>query len=183
MQILSKINWVDVFVLILMLRMSYVAFMDGLSHEIFPLFGSIAVFVITLHYYKTLGGMISQGMGNVPSDITNLLGFVVLVVVAGFVVKFLKVIIDKIVKVQWHPVIEKFGGLFAGIVKAYVITAIVLTVMALIPLPYLQWSVKERSLTGRYFLVAGPEMHARFDSFLSDNSTVPKKVPAKREPS
>ena len=29
MQILSRINWVDVFVLILMVRMSYVAFMDG----------------------------------------------------------------------------------------------------------------------------------------------------------
>jgi len=183
MYILSRINWVDVFVVILMARMSYVAFMDGLSHEIFPLIGSIVVFVLSLHYYKSLGDMISQGMGNIPSEITNLLGFVILVVISGFVVKFLKIIIDKIVKVQWHPVIEKFGGLFAGIVKAYIITAIVLTMMALIPLSYLQWSIKDRSLTGKYVLMAGPEIYSKSRVLLSDNSIIPKKAPAKKEPS
>jgi len=183
MQILSKINWVDVFVLILMVRMSYVAFMDGLSHEIFPLIGSTVVFILSLHYYKILGEMISQGMGNIPTEITNFLSFVVIVIVAGFIVKFLKIIIDKIVKVQWHPVIEKFGGLFAGIVKAYIITAIILTMMSLVPLSYVRWSVKDRSLTGKYFLVAGPEAYSKFKVFLSDNSTVPKKAPAKKEPS
>jgi uncharacterized membrane protein required for colicin V production len=137
--------------------------MDGLSHEIFPLAGSIVVFAVSLNYYDTLGAMISQGMSDVPRDITNLLGFVMLVVVAGFIVKFLKIIIDKIVRVQWHPFIEKFGGLFAGIAKAYVITAMILTVMVLTPLSYLQWSVREKSLTGRYFLMAGPFIHSKFN--------------------
>jgi uncharacterized membrane protein required for colicin V production len=144
-----------------MFRMSYVAFMDGLSHEIFPLIGSIAVYIVSLRYYKTLGDMISQGMGGISHDITNFLGFLILIVVLGFMVKFLKIIMDKVVKVQWHPVIEKFGGLFAGIVKAYVITAIVLTMMALMPLSYLQWSIKDKSLTGKYVLMAGPEMYSK----------------------
>ena len=183
MQILSRINWVDIFVLILMVRMSYVAFMDGLSHEIFPLAGSIVVFVLSLHYYKALGDMISQGMGNVGPEITYFLGFVILIVVSGFVVKFLKIIIDKIVKVQWHPVIEKFGGLFAGIVKAYIITAIVLTMMMLMPLSYLQWSIRDKSLTGKYVLMAGPQIYSSFRIFLSDSSAVPKKAPVKKVPS
>jgi uncharacterized membrane protein required for colicin V production len=166
-----------------MFRMSYVAFMDGLSHEIFPLIGSIAVFALSLRYYIHLGEMISQGMGGVPTEITNFLSFVILVVVGGFAVKFLKIIIDRIVKVQWHPVIEKFGGLFAGVVKAYVITAIILTMMSIMPLSYVRWSVKDRSLTGRYILMAGPEAYSKLKVFISDNSAVPKKVPAKKEPS
>jgi uncharacterized membrane protein required for colicin V production len=182
-QILSQINWVDVFVVILMFRMSYVAFMDGLSHEIFPLIGSIAVLVLSLHYYKTLGDTISAGMGGIPPEITNLLGFVIIVVISGFAVKFLKIVIDKIVKVQWHPVIEKFGGLFAGMVKAYVITAVILTMMALIPLSYIRWSVQDRSLTGKYFLMAGPQAYSKFKALISDGSAVPKKAPAKKEPS
>lgn len=181
MQILSKINWVDVFVVILMVRMSYVAFMDGLSHEIFPFFGTLIVFVLSLHYYARLGALISQNLGNMPAEISNCLGFIILVVVFGVIVKFLKLILDRIVKVQWHPVIEKFGGLFVGILKAYLITAMVLTIIAMVPLSYLKWSIKDRSLTGKYVLMAGPEIYSKFKIFLSDNSTVPKKVPAKEQ--
>jgi uncharacterized membrane protein required for colicin V production len=181
MQILSRINWVDVLVIILMIRISCVAFMDGLSHEIFPFLGVLAVFVLSLHYYMGLGYIISTNLGSITADVSNCLSFIILVVVLGFIVKFLKVILDKIVKVQWHPVIEKFGGLFVGILKAYIITAMVLTVLVLIPLSYLQWSVKDRSLTGKYVLMAGPEAYSKFKSFLSDNSTVPKRAPAKKE--
>ncbi len=183
MQILSRINWVDVLVVILIVRISYVAFMDGLSHEILPFLGVLAVFVLSLHYYTSLGYVISQNLGNMPADISNCLGFIILVVVLGFIVKLLKVILDKIVKVQWHPVIEKFGGLFAGIAKAYLITAMVLTIMNLMPLSYLKWSIKDRSLTGKYVLMAGPEVYSKFKVFLSGNSIVPKKAPAKKEPS
>ena len=181
MQILSRINWVDVLVIILMIRMSYVAFMDGLSHEIFPFLGTLAVFVLSLHYYTRLGDVISVNLGSMPAEVSNCLSFIILITILGFIVKFLKVILDKIVKVQWHPVIEKFGGLFVGILKAYIITAMVLTMLALMPLSYLQWSVKDRSLTGRYVLMAGPEVYSKFKSFLSDNSTVPKRAPAKKE--
>lgn len=178
MHILSKINWVDVLVIILMLRMSYVAFMDGLSHEIFPFFGVIAVFLLSLNYYPALGSSISQNLGNMSIRLSNCLAFIALVTVLGFIVKFVKLILDKLVKVQWHPVIEKFGGLFVGILKAYIITAMVLTIITLIPLSYLEWSVKERSVTGKYVLMAGPEVYEKLRSFLSDNSAIPReKIP------
>ncbi|MDP3790581.1 MAG: CvpA family protein [Candidatus Omnitrophota bacterium] len=180
MQILSRINWVDIVVLILMVRISYVAFMDGLSHEIFPFFGTVAVFILSLHYYTGLGEAISQNLGNMPAEVSNCLAFIILVVTLGFIIKFIKIILDKMVKVQWHPVIEKFGGLFVGILKAYVIIAMIVTILALIPLSYLQWSVKERSLTGKYILMAGPEIHGKAKVFLSDNSTIPKKAPPKK---
>ena len=183
MQILTRINWVDVLVVILILRMSYVAFMDGLSHEIFPLFGSIAVLVLSLRYYTVLGNTMSQTLVGMPSDISNCLGFIILVAGLGLLVRFLRVILDKIVKIQWHPVIEKFGGLLAGIIKAYIVTVIVLTILVMMPLSYLRWSVMDRSLTGKYILMAGPKVCAKFKVFLSDNSAVPKKVPAQKEPS
>lgn len=179
MQILSKINWVDVIVVILMIRMSYVAFMDGLSHEIFPLFGSIVVFVLSLSYYVRLGDLMVQNTG-MSAEVANCLAFIILVVISGFIVKFLKLILDKLVKVQWHPLIEKFGGLFAGVVKAYIITAIILTILVLMPFSYLRWSVKERSLTGKYVLMAGPGVYERFKDIVPDSSIVPKKAPAKK---
>ncbi len=186
MELITRINWVDVLVAILMLRISYVAFKDGLSHEIFPVLGSILIMVLAMHYYTVLGGYMSRNVMNMPVELANFLSFLILVVVLGFLIRLLRVILDKMVKVQWHPVLEKFGGLVVGIMKAYVVTGIVLMALSLMPLSYLQWSIKDRSITGKHILRAGPKIHDRVGRFLpmikfseKNKPTVPKE-PAKK---
>ena len=71
-----------------MLRMSYVAFQDGLSHEIFPLIGSIFILIISLHYYIKLANIVHQNLLYVPIEILNFLSFLVLAIVIGFIFKF-----------------------------------------------------------------------------------------------
>lgn len=166
MEIISKINWVDVLVAIIMIRMSYVAFREGLSHEIFPFIGSVVIVMVSLHYYMKIGSFISQNVGSIPAEISNFFSFLVLVVVVGFAVKLLGRLLEKIVKVGWHPIIEKFGGLVVGIMRAYIITGVVLMMLALMPLSYLQWSIRDKSFTGKYVLMAGPEIYSRLSRFL-----------------
>ncbi|MDO8525603.1 MAG: CvpA family protein [Candidatus Omnitrophota bacterium] len=166
MELLAKINWVDILVAILMLRISYVAFRDGLSHEIFPFIGSILIMVSAMHYYVALGGYLFRNMMNMPEELALFLSFLLLVVALGFIVRLLRLLLDKIVKVQWHPIMEKFGGLAVGIMKAYVVTGIVLTTISLMPLSYVQWSIEVKSLTGKYILMAGPEINNGIGRFL-----------------
>ena len=166
MEIISRINWVDILVAIIMIRMSYVAFSDGLSHEIFPFLGSIIIVVAGLHYYARIGAFISANLLNIPVEISNFFGFLALVIVLGLVLKFIKSLLEKLIKVQWHPVIEKFGGLIVGIMRAYITASIILMLFALMPLSYLQWSIRDKSLTGKYVLAAGPEIYERLSGLL-----------------
>ena len=62
MNIIMKLNWVDILVVIIMLRTTYVAFQDGLSHEIFPLIGAFSSLVLSLAYYKKIAFIISQNI-------------------------------------------------------------------------------------------------------------------------
>ena len=168
MELTTKINWVDVLAVILMLRISYVAFRDGLSHEIFSFLGSVLIIVLAMRYYIVFGSLISQNAWNMSAERSNFLSFLILVVSSGLLVRLLRVILDKVVKVEWHPVIEKFGGLAVGMMKAYIVTSIILMTLDLVPLSYLQWSVKDRSLTGKYFLAAAPEIRNRLGGFLPE---------------
>lgn len=186
MELAARVNWVDILVVILMLRISYVAFRDGLSREIFSVLGSILIMLLAMHYYTVLGGYISRNAMNMPIELANFISFLVLVAALGLLVRLLRVLLDKIVKVEWYPAIDKFGGLAVGIIKAYVVTGIVLTALSLVPLSYLQSSIKDKSLTGKYVLEAGPQVYDRLGRFLpeikSDKTgkpTVPKK-PAKK---
>jgi len=167
MDIVGRINWVDVLVAILLLRISYVTFKEGLSHSIFPLFASALVLVLSLHYYVALGSAIAERVPGIHWTAANFLSFLVLIVVLSILAKLLKALLDTIVKVEWHPAIEKWGGLVIGVFKAAVITATVLSVLMLAPLPYFQRSIKDKSLTGRAILRIGPAMYCRVSGFLS----------------
>ncbi|MDD5423365.1 MAG: hypothetical protein PHT32_08140, partial [Candidatus Omnitrophica bacterium] len=78
----------------------------------------------------------------------------------------LKVIIDKIITVTWHPAIERFGGLLAGIARASIVTSIILIILSLIPLSYLQRSIRDRSFAGMYFLRIGPGIYSKVSGFI-----------------
>lgn len=166
MEILTRLNWVDILIVILMLRISYVAFQDGLSHEIFPLITSVIVIVSSLHYYRTVGLAISRNLFNMPREITDFLAFLALAVVSGLIAKLLKALLDKVVKVQWHPLLERFGGLVFGVFRAAVLVSMVLIILALAPLPYLQRSIRDKSLMGIYFLRIGPAVYEKCAHFL-----------------
>lgn len=166
MEIITRINWVDILVLIIVLRISYIAFQDGLSHEIFPLIGTVCTLVLSLHYYNKISSFLITNLAKIPVGLGNFLSFFALIIVIGFIFKLIRSIVDKIIKITWNSLIEKFGGLFAGILRAAVVASTVLIIIALMPLSYLQWSIKDRSLVGMYFLRIGPAIHEKVSAIL-----------------
>lgn len=166
MDIIAKFNWVDVLVIIILFRVSYVAFQDGLSHEIFPLIGAICTLVLSLHFYHSIAVGIQQNVVKLSVALLDFISFVLLIVAIGLIFKLLRVVVDKVIKVTWHPLVEKFGGLLVGIMRAAVVASVILTVLALMPFPYLQRSIRDRSLTAMYFLRIGPSVYGKVSGAL-----------------
>jgi len=161
MDILTHTNWVDVLVLIIVLRTSYVAFQEGLSHEIFPLIGNLVIVVASLHYYAKLGSFFSENLVKMPPSIADFLSFLILVIGIGLLFRVIKVLLDMIIKVEWHPLLERLGGMVFGVARAFIAASLVLMILALVPLPYLQRSIRDRSLTGPYVLGVGPYIYEK----------------------
>ncbi|MFH1189960.1 MAG: CvpA family protein [Candidatus Omnitrophota bacterium] len=160
MDILTKINWIDVLTAIIIVRIGYVALQDGLSHEIFPLIGTAATACISARYYSDLAVFVQARTG-LPVHSLDLVAFVLLVVCVGLIFKLARALVDILVKVTWHPLVEKFGGLIFGLARASVVVSLLLMMMSLTPLSYLNYSIKERSLSGPYFLKVVPEISGR----------------------
>jgi len=154
-EIFTRANWVDLLVLIVVLRIVFSAFKEGLSHEIFPFIGSIATIVCDLYLYEKMAYVIHHNI-KIPLELLNFVSFIAIALAMGFVLKFAKLLLDSIIKVTWHPVIEKFGGIIIGAFRAVIVASMILITLALMPLPYLQWSMRERSVTGVYVVGVGP---------------------------
>lgn len=162
MELISRINWVDILVVILMARISYVALADGLSHEIFPLIGTFITAVVSAHYYHEVSA-IMRDMAKLPEAVTDLLGFLALLTAVGIVFKLIRMLVDAIMKVTWHPLVERGGGLVFGLLRSALVVSVVLMTLSLTPLSYLQDSIKGKSLTGRYFLNIVPDITDKID--------------------
>jgi len=168
MDILGKINWVDFVVLIVIARTSYVSLQDGLSHGILPLVGSVFMLVLSLYSYSRIAALLFSWGFALPMDVLNAFSFIMSVIAIGVLFKFISVTIDKIIKVSWNPVLEKFGGLAVGVVRGAVLASTILTIIVLLPLPYLQWSIRDRSLTGMYVLGIGPAIYGKTSTFMAN---------------
>lgn len=176
MDVLSRANWVDLLVVIICLRTIYISFQDGLSREIFPLFGSILSLVLALHLYTKIGSAVHTAVGIIPLSILNLAGFITMILAAGIVLKLLRVVVDAVIKVTWHPLIEKFGGVIVGVLKGAVVSSTVLVMLALVPLSYLQASIKDKSLSGMFFLRLGPGIYRAVSGGVIDDDRITKEI-------
>ena len=160
MDILSKINWVDIVIVTILIRLCYVALQDGLSHEIFPLIGTMLTAAISLQYYHDLASFV-KNLLNIPISILDAVVFLILVVGVGLLFKLAKALIDLLMKVTWHPFLEGFGGAIFGFLRGSIIVSLLLIFLALTPFSYMQHSIGDRSLTGIFFLKIAPAIHAR----------------------
>lgn len=166
MDIFSRLNWVDIFVIIIVMRISYVAFQDGLSHQIFPLIGTIGTAVIALHYYHNIALYLYQNAIRLPVKALDFLSFILLLIGVGLIFKLLRVFSDKIINVTWHPLVEKAGGLLFGFMRSCVVASVILMILALTPLSYLQHSIRDRSLMGMHFLRIVPNVYGKVSRLL-----------------
>lgn len=65
--IIKAINWVDVCLLILLLRICYIALKNGFVHEVFKLLATVAALYISLHYYNVLADVVRSRL-NLKSE-------------------------------------------------------------------------------------------------------------------
>lgn len=164
--IFSRLNWVDIFVIIIVMRISYVAFHDGLSHQIFPLIGTIGTAVIALHYYHNIAVYIYQNSVKLPIKALDFLSFILLLIGVGLIFKLLRALSDKIINVTWHPFVERAGGLLFGFMRSCIVASVILMILALMPLSYLQHSIRDRSLMGMHFLRIVPNIYGKVSGLL-----------------
>ncbi len=179
MDILTRVNWVDFLIVIIVLRTVYVSFKSGFTHQLFPLVGSILMVIACLAYYGPFGHYLENGLSVSPPDLAYFLAFVILVVGTGLALKFLRHGFDLIVKIDLGSFIERTGGAICGLLRSLVAANLVLMVLCMAPVPYLQVSVRDRSLAGNYVLAVGPVIYEKAARLIP--AIVPEKGTADRK--
>ncbi len=185
LEILSKFNFLDFIILIVLFRICYIAAKMGLSVEIFKLFGIIFSTYIGLHYYTTFSDLIQRRY--LPKAISiEFLDFIIflLLIIAGYLCFVgLRSILFRFIQLNAIPKINQFAGLILGIGRGFLVVGLLSFTLAISGVTYLVSSVKYSYLGSRAFAIS-PQAYgwlwnnifSKYSAQEKFNSTVTKAI-------
>ncbi len=162
--ILASINWVDVAMLALLIRIVFIGVKTGFVSELFKLLGVLCSIFVGFHYYTPLAVFLSKKTGW-PLDTLEFVFFVVLVSLTVLAIKYLRDGFLMIFKFETaHEGVNQWGSGVLSVIRALFLASII---MFGILLSQIEWLQKETltSVSHKLALKAGPNTY----SFLYNN--------------
>ena len=169
MNIIKAMNWVDIFIAILIFRIIYCAIKKGLSIEVFKLMGTFLALYLAMHYYARLGNYFQRlmpGPPTIPLEFWDLLSLILLSLLGYAVFLVLREVISRMVKTQVISTLNKWGAAALGICRGVLLTGLIMYIFCNPTLQYTRISVND-SYLGQWFLTVAPGVYR----FTWDNIT------------
>lgn len=155
LEVLSKFNFLDYIILIVFLRICYIAAKMGLSVEIFKFLGVIFSIYIALHYYTGISDIIQRRFlpKVMPLEFVDFIFFVLFIVLGHLCFLGLRVVFSRFIQLDAIPKINQFLGLVLGFGRGILIVGLLSFALAISSIAYFRSSVKHSYLGSKAFIV------------------------------
>ncbi len=156
-----KINWVDILIVIYVVRAFFVGRKRGFSVEIIALIAALMAWIIALHFYQSTGSFLSSTI-LLSLATARALAFMVIAVGSFFIFALIGKLLTRVMTLNFLPNIETVGGCVLGTLRGIIIAAIIVSALALMPAGFVQQEVYTNSFLGNYMVALGPTIHKCF---------------------
>ena len=158
---LKQVNWIDIFVVILLLRSIYVAIKNDFSIELFKLLGTVFAAYLSLHYYLIFSDYIASrtGINNIPSAYLTSFSIIALAIVGYLVFVLLRSVFYRLINMEVAPKLNKWGGLLFGLSRGLLLISLIIFILVTSGSGYLKVSVRT-SYSGKRLLKIAPSVYS-----------------------
>ncbi len=149
LNVLKQFNWLDIFILVLIFRICYIAAKMGFTTELFKFLGTIAAIFIPMHYSFSIAGYIIGSLPSgdkIPGSYIEAIVFVFLCICGYLIFVFLRNVFNNLVKMEAVSTLNKWGGLILGGIRSLFAVSLVSFALMATGNSYLENSVKHSYL-------------------------------------
>ncbi|MFH0828073.1 MAG: CvpA family protein [Candidatus Omnitrophota bacterium] len=156
----SQFNWVDIFVLIVFVRLIVVSLKQGLLIEIFKLLGTLSGLYLSLHYYFSFASYLNGHSGNKNAPGYFLEFFAYLILFAGGYLVFwlLRILIFRFVSAQVNSFLSKWGAFILSFLRSVLLVSVILFALLIPQSTYFKDSIRY-SLSGNSLVKIAPAVY------------------------
>lgn len=167
----NNTNWVDVCVVICLIRTSYMGYSRGFAAEFPRLLSLILVIVLTYHFYGRLGQFLSaHSLLLMPPQVAERVSFASLVVLFMLFFMLLCRILRFVIRISGPHAFDVIGGVIIGIARGILLASLILVILQFLFPTYLNKSIYEGSFSGRKVINLAPKTYEFVSGFKSSPS-------------
>ena len=164
-KILSNLNWIDIVLVVIVLRVIYIGLKQGFVIEFFKLLGTFVASFIILHYYSAFGQVIHV-YAFIPQAVQHAIAFLLLWFLVVLIFKFIRDGWMLLFKGEAHPAIHKWGGFSFAVLRAALICGLTFLLIFMSGNSYLIKTAKQSYLSP-YLADISPKIYGIcFDNFV-----------------
>lgn len=161
----THFNWLDVVLIIVIIRIVFIGVVQGLVVEFFKILGIFFATFLGLHYFIRGGKFLHQALA-MPSGVAEMISFLIVVSLVVLTFKFIREGWLLILKMEAKPGFSQWGGGALGAVRGLLICSLVLFFIYLTGNQVLV-KYADHSMVGSYLRDLSPKVYkATFDGFL-----------------
>ena len=139
---IRQLNWVDFFVVILLIRICYVAAKCGFTAELLKLLGTLTAICFAFHnYLSTSNSLVSLlKLKATPLYLDSLI-FLSLATSGYLIFIAVRRLFSLFIKMEAVAMLNKWGGLILGVFRAFLLASLILYLLAISGLDYFKRSI------------------------------------------
>ncbi len=153
LEVIRRFNWMDIFFIIILLRIVYIAFKTGFVSELFKFLGTLLAIYIPMHYYTALSDFLDGRFGlekKLPLDFLDFFCFVLLAIISYLVGILFRQAFCRFIRLEAVPRLNQWGGLIIGAGRAVLLAGLFAFLFSISSVKYLH-----DKIAGSYF---GPSL-------------------------
>lgn len=172
--VITQCNWVDLFVIIALFRISYIAMRNGLSAELFKFLGIILAIYLSAHYYISLSDWIRSHLPfssvmrrDTQLEFLDFLIFSLLVTIGYLIFVLLRHAFHRFIKMEAVPRLSKWSGLVLGVVRGILTVSLILFMFVISSISYFRNSAINSYSGSRLFKISPAVYSVIWHKFMS----------------
>lgn len=170
MEILKSINWLDIIVVLLLIRGVYLGVRNGLTAELFRFIGTVLTLTLAVQWYSQVADILIANL-TLPAWLSQFLCFVAIAQLVRVIFKYGLTLILKILNIQFIPQLEKVGGGVTGLGRGVLVAGISILVLSFFPSAYITESIYDKSYSGIFLVKAMERTYKSVTFWLPEDKT------------
>ncbi|MBN2119606.1 MAG: CvpA family protein [Candidatus Omnitrophica bacterium] len=141
MSLPSNFNWIDLIAFIILVRIVYIAVNKGFIVEFFKLTATLLGIFFSFHFYKTVADFLVSKIPFLSKNLGYAVVFILFYLLVWTVIKYIRVVLVLLFKVEPHAVIERWFCLFFGLLRGIIFLSLLFYNLYLLNIEYLNKSL------------------------------------------
>lgn len=158
---LKQINWIDIFVVILLIRITYISLKRGFPIELFKLLGTVCAIFLACHYYLRLGNFFNKFIflgSEAAINFLNFLSFLALYFLGYGLFVLVRLVFTILIRMEAISLLNRWGAFILGIGRWMLLVSIIFFSITVSNCTYFKQSLKN-SISGLNFFKLTPRVY------------------------